>query len=250
MKKQMNLIMLAVIMVFTIFTPVNAATTENSNVKQKSVIEEKATKENSISSKVKLYAPKEPELKDSKIGYNTSRLRVREFPNTDSKILDVYDINTEIEYEIIENNDEWVKVIYEDKYAYMCLLYISDEKIEIEKPVQNNTNTNTNYYQNNSGGHLTRSGGVFYGPSGKETYYNLNMSGVVSIMRSMGNNDEYWVREDGCKMLGNYIMVAADLNVHPRGSLVPTSLGMGIVCDTGGFVSNGSGVALDIATTW
>ena len=130
----------------------------------------------------------------------------------------------------------------------MCLLYISDKEIEIEKPVQNNTNTN--YYQNNSGGHLTRSGGVFYGPSGKETYYNLNMSGVVSIMRSIGNNDEYWVREDGCKMLGNYIMVAADLNVHPRGSLVPTSLGMGIVCDTGGFVSNGSGVALDIATAW
>ena len=69
-------------------------------------------------------------------------------------------------------------------------------------------------------------------------------------MRSMGNTDEYWVRDDGCKMLGDYIMVAADLSAHPRGSLVPTSLGMGIVCDTGGFVSNGSGVALDIATSW
>lgn len=103
------------------------------------------------------------------------------------------------------------------------------------------------------GGCLTPSGGVFYGPSGKETYYNLDMSGVISIMRSMGYDEEnypYWVREDGVKMLGSYIMVAADLNVHPRGSLVPTSLGTGIVCDTGGFVSNGSGVALDIAVAW
>ena len=250
MKKQMNLIMLVVIMVFTIFTPVNAATTENSNVKQKSVIEEKATKENSISSKVKLYAPKEPELKDSKIGYNTSKLRVREFPNTDSKILDVYDINTEIEYEIIENNDEWVKVIYEDKYAYMCLLYISDEKIEIEKPVQNNTNTN--YYQNNSGGHLTRSGGVFYGPSGKETYYNLNMGGCVSVMRGLGYSEsEYpvWTDSRNVKYFGDYIMVAADLNTRPKGTLVETSLGTGIVVDTGGFAASNP-TQIDIACNW
>ena len=48
---------------------------------------------------------------------------------------------------------------------------------------------------------LTRSRGTITGPSGKETYYNLNMSGVVNIMRAMGNEDEYWVRDDGCKML-------------------------------------------------
>ena len=47
------------------------------------------------------------------------------------------------------------------------------------------------------------SGSVYYGPNGKETYYNLNMSGVVDIMRGMGNNDNYWVREDGVKMLGD-----------------------------------------------
>lgn len=100
-----------------------------------------------------------------------------------------------------------------------------------------------------NGSILTKSAGVNYGPSGKETYYNLNMSGVVKIMRNIGNNDEYWVRNDGCKMLGNYIMVAANLNVHPRGSLVETSLGTGIVCDTGGFAS-GNATQLDIATTW
>ena len=96
---------------------------------------------------------------------------------------------------------------------------------------------------------LSKSRGVNYGPSGKETYYNLNMSGVVSIMRGMGNTDEYWVREDGCKMLGDYIMVAANLNLHPRGSIVETSLGPAIVCDTGGFARKNA-TQIDIATTW
>ena len=96
---------------------------------------------------------------------------------------------------------------------------------------------------------LNSTRGTITGPSGKETYYNLNMDGVVSIMRSMGNNDEYWVRDDGCKMLGDYIMVAADLDIHPRGSLVDTSLGKGIVCDTGSFTNNDP-YQLDIAVTW
>ena len=96
---------------------------------------------------------------------------------------------------------------------------------------------------------LSRSNGSVRGPSGKETYYNLNMSGVVSIMRRMGNSDEYWVRDDGCKMLGDYIMCTANLRVHPRGSLVESSLGTCIVCDTGGFAS-GNSQQLDIAVTW
>lgn len=87
------------------------------------------------------------------------------------------------------------------------------------------------------------------GPSGKETYYNLPMQGVVNIMRGMGNNDPYWVRDDGVKMLGDYVMIAAHLGIRPRGSLVPTSLGMGIVCDTGGFAS-GNPTQIDIATAW
>lgn len=96
---------------------------------------------------------------------------------------------------------------------------------------------------------LSKSAGKIKGPSGNETYYNLNMSGVVSTMRRMGNNDEYWVRDDGCKMLGDYIMCAANLSIHPRGSLVESSLGTCIVCDTGGFASYDS-TRLDIATTW
>ena len=105
-------------------------------------------------------------------------------------------------------------------------------------------------YDPQPGDHLTKSGGVYYGPSGKETYYNLNMNGVVSNAQNRGIEGEYWVREDGCKMYGDYIICAADLNVHPRGSLVESSLGTCIVLDTGGFATNGSGVTLDIAVDW
>lgn len=96
---------------------------------------------------------------------------------------------------------------------------------------------------------LSKGRGTIQGPSGKETYYNLNMAGVVSIMRRQGYDYEYWVREDGVKMFGKYVMVAANLNLRPRGSLIQTSLGMGIVCDTGGFAARNP-TQIDIATAW
>lgn len=103
-----------------------------------------------------------------------------------------------------------------------------------------------------SGSKLTRSRGSIQGPSGKETYYNLNMSGVVSIMRRMGFSESeypYNVRADGVKCLGSYVMVAAHLGKRPRGSKVQTSLGTGMVCDTGGFAANNP-TQIDIATAW
>lgn len=103
-----------------------------------------------------------------------------------------------------------------------------------------------------SGAKLSRSRGSIQGPSGKETYYNLNMSGVVSIMRRMGFNESeypYNVRADGVKCLGPYVMVAAHLGKRPRGSKVQTSLGAGLVCDTGGFAANNP-TQIDIATAW
>lgn len=102
------------------------------------------------------------------------------------------------------------------------------------------------------GGKLTKSRGTIQGPSGKETYYNLNMSGVVSIMRRMGFSEAeypYNVRADGVKCLGPYVMVAAHLGQRPRGSKVQTSLGTGLVCDTGGFAANNP-TQIDIATVW
>ena len=102
---------------------------------------------------------------------------------------------------------------------------------------------------NYSGTKLSSSAGTITGPSGKETYYNLDMSGVVSNAQAQGINGSYWVRNDGVKMLGDYVMVAANRNVHPQGSIVQTTLGSGVVVDTGEF-SISSPQDLDIAVNW
>ena len=98
-------------------------------------------------------------------------------------------------------------------------------------------------------GTLTASNGRIKGPTNEETYYNLDMSRVVDTMRRKGFSEEeypYYIREDGVKMLGDYVMVAADLDIHPRGVVVETSLGQGLVCDTGEFEED----IYDIATDW
>ena len=100
-----------------------------------------------------------------------------------------------------------------------------------------------------SGQRLNATNGTVEGPSGTETYYNLNMSGVVSNMKSMGYDSEYWVRDDGVKMYGDYVMVAANLDTHSYGSVVDTSLGKGIVVDTGDFAASDSD-QLDVAVNW
>lgn len=104
---------------------------------------------------------------------------------------------------------------------------------------------------------ITKQGGVNFGPSGHETYYNLKMNGCVQLMRNLGYSEEiynYWERDDGCKMFGKYIMVAADLSIRPKGTILPCSLGMAMVCDTGTFVNRVDGIdghhQLDIAVNW
>ena len=100
-----------------------------------------------------------------------------------------------------------------------------------------------------NGSVLTPSAGVNQGPSGTERYYNLDMSGVVSIAKNSGIEGDYWVREDGVKMYGGYIICACGFSVRPRGTVVQTSLGPGICLDTGGFAANDP-YMIDIAVTW
>lgn len=103
-----------------------------------------------------------------------------------------------------------------------------------------------------SEGVLTASKGTNNGPSGKETWYNLDMTGVISTMRTLGFSESeypYWIREDGAKMLGNYVMVAADMTIRPKGTVLATSLGYGLVCDTGDFAATNQ-TQIDIATNW
>ena len=87
--------------------------------------------------------------------------------------------------------------------------------------------------------------GVNRGPSGKETWYNLNMSTIVSVLHSKGYEGEYWVRSDGVKMFGCYILCAADYSTYSYGTIVETSLGTGIIADTG--CARG---VVDIAVAW
>ena len=71
-------------------------------------------------------------------------------------------------------------------------------------------------------------------------------------MRNLGYSEEeypYWIREDGVKMFGDYIMVAANLDIRPKGTILECSLGTAIVCDTGDFAKTNK-TQLDIAVDW
>ena len=57
-------------------------------------------------------------------GWTTARVNVRTEPNTDSEILTTFKYNTVIEYTNV--NEEWVKIKYEDDFAYLSNKYISD----------------------------------------------------------------------------------------------------------------------------
>ena len=99
---------------------------------------------------------------------------------------------------------------------------------------------------------LTKSGGVFMGPSGRETWYNLNMSVCVKMMRDKGfSEEEYpvWTREDGAKMFGDFVMCAANIEIRPKGTIIETSLGLAICVDTGSFCQSDK-TAVDICVNW
>lgn len=99
---------------------------------------------------------------------------------------------------------------------------------------------------------LTKEKGGNMGPAGRETYYNLNMNGCIATMRRLGYSEEeypYWVREDGAKMLGRYVMIAANWKIRPLGTIIETSLGWSIVVDTGDFVAEYP-YGVDIAVDW
>lgn len=95
-----------------------------------------------------------------------------------------------------------------------------------------------------TGPKLTKNAWTVQWPSGKETFYNLDMSVVVDDLRAKWFNEKYWVRNDGVKMYGEYVMVAA--NGYPKWTIIPTTLGPWIVCDRGWMVWK----HIDIAVTW
>ena len=118
-------------------------------------------------------------------------------------------------------------------------------QVTYTEPTYNYSNSysgsNSGYTGNYTSGVLNAYNGVNYYNGRKETYYNLDMSGVIANAQNMGINGNYWVRDDGVKMYGDYVIVASQ---DAKGTIVDTSLGTGIVLD---YCVAGT---TDIATTW
>lgn len=81
----------------------------------------------------------------------------------------------------------------------------------------------------------------------RETYYDLPMNIAI---KSCGVGNTYTVRSDGAKVdQDGYVLVAANLAVYPRCTVVDTSMGPGKVYDTGGFAARYP-YGFDLATDW
>ena len=145
--------------------------------------------------------------------------------------------------------------------------HIINNKTQSTSEIKVNTKNNENYLEYNEliseklpqdALHpVTNIGFCRYdGPSGKEDYYNLPMDMVIENLRHKGYTEEeypYWINEYGCKMLGSYIMVSADISKYSYGSIIDTSLGKGIMVDAIGsslFEDENNKVEIDIATNW
>ena len=171
-------------------------------------------------------------------------------PTTESEVLTK--LNKGDDIKVTGETKKWYRIKYKDADAFISKDLCQATKPQESKPQETKASSkkdNSSIPTEWSGKRLTKQAGTVQGPSGKETYYNLNMSGVVSRLHRMGYSGEYWVRDDGVKMFGNYILVAASFDILPIGTILPTSLGMGIVADTGGFARYNK-YQLDIATTW
>lgn len=79
---------------------------------------------------------------------------------------------------------------------------------------------------------------------GVEHYYYPSFDVIEKVAEYCGFDGSLWVRDDGVVMCGDYVVIAAD---KPYGTVLPTSLGKGIVLDTGWFDDVNT---LDIATVW
>lgn len=96
---------------------------------------------------------------------------------------------------------------------------------------------------------LTKKGGINSFEGHQESWYNLKMTKVVQRAQANGITGVYWENSDGLKMYGSYIIVAANYDIYPYGSLVNTSRGIGVVLDTGEFIKKNP-TMIDLAVAW
>ena len=219
-------------------------------------LEDIAVKEDTKTNQLNTEDTKDLEVVDTNVKelkktlYVNNQANVRVMPTTESEVLTK--LNKGDDIKVTGETKKWYRIEYKDADAFISKDLCQATKPQESKPQETKASSkkdNSSIPTEWSGKRLTKQAGTVQGPSGKETYYNLNMSGVVSRLHRMGYSGEYWVRDDGVKMFGNYILVAASFDIRPIGTILPTSLGMGIVADTGGFARYNK-YQLDIATTW
>ena len=99
---------------------------------------------------------------------------------------------------------------------------------------------------------LNKRDGVNYYKGNKETYYNLDMSKIYARAdKNFGSHHKKWIREDGVKCYGPYVVLAVNYKKYPYGTCdIPTSLGLGIALDTGAFATDDNLDQIDIAVDW
>ena len=69
----------------------------------------------------------EPIIEEYYDGWTISNLNIRKEPSLESEILEVYSFNTLVKYS--KYNEEWAKIKYNSKTAYISLDYISNKKL-------------------------------------------------------------------------------------------------------------------------
>lgn len=207
---------------------------------------EEDTKSNQLNKETKDLEVVDTDVKDvEKTLFVTDKANVRVMPTKESEVLTKLDKGDKVT--VTGETKKWYRIKYKDADAFISKDLCQEKKpVEVKASIKKDSGSIPSGW---NGKKLTKQAGTIMGPSGKETFYNLNMSGIVSRLHRMGYSGEYWVRDDGVKMFGNYILVAASFDIRPIGTILPTSLGMGIVADTGGFATHNK-YQLDIATTW
>ena len=98
---------------------------------------------------------------------------------------------------------------------------------------------------------LNKRDGVNYYKGTKETYYNLDMTRIYAKAdANFGPWHKKWIRDDGVKMYGPYVVLAVPFDVYPYGTTdIETSLGLGIALDTGTFAETNKN-QVDVAVDW
>jgi hypothetical protein len=107
-------------------------------------------------------------------------LNYRDTPTTedDSTIQGLLYANDAVSVVGYVDGTDWAIVSIGDDDYYVCSTYLGEEQVVEEPQVTTNLS--------GEAGTLTKSAGIVSGPSGNETYYNLNMSYCVARMHSKG----------------------------------------------------------------